>query len=144
MDTPNSQRAIPCKGCVRAAIAGKGQLGRCYDNDGGRSRRCLSCKVGNHRCDDLHPAMVPIAKRMLLALDKDTKMYDRCRQALRLQLELIAEPDSVYDQGSVESVSEEGSVDGVGAAGDDLSAEKKKEKVAAVMARLEDVVRLLV
>ncbi|KAG5993905.1 hypothetical protein E4U54_003253 [Claviceps lovelessii] len=64
-------------------------------------------------------------------------MYDRCRQTLRLQLELIAEPDSVYSQ---EIVMEEAAPV---ATADSLAAEKK-EKVAAVMARLEDVVRLLV
>ncbi|KAG5939878.1 hypothetical protein E4U53_007720 [Claviceps sorghi] len=93
--------------------------------------------MGNHRCDDLHPAMIPIARRMLLALDVDPKMYDRCRQALRLQLELIAEPDSVYGQ---ENAAEEEAVD----AAEDGPAAGKEEKVAAVMARLEDVVRLLV
>ncbi|KAG6134185.1 hypothetical protein E4U34_002156 [Claviceps purpurea] len=132
-----SPRAVPCKGCVRAAIAGKGELGRCYDIDGGRSRRCLSCKVGNHRCDDLHPVMIPLARRMLLALDIDTKMYNRCRQALRLQLELIAEEDSVYGP---ENICEESSA---GAATDRTAAEKK-DKVAAIMTRLEDVVRLMV
>ncbi|KAG6001503.1 hypothetical protein E4U21_004274 [Claviceps maximensis] len=64
-------------------------------------------------------------------------MYDRCRQTLRLQLELIAEPDSVYGQ---ENVSEEVAA---AAAGESVAADKK-EKVAAVMARLEEVVRLLV
>ncbi|KAG5980013.1 hypothetical protein E4U43_006792 [Claviceps pusilla] len=70
-------------------------------------------------------------------------MYDRCRQALRLQLELIAEPDSVYSQEVVmEEAAPVATADTADTA-DSLAAEKK-EKVAAVMARLEDVVRLLV
>lgn len=64
-------------------------------------------------------------------------MYNRCRQALRLQLELIAEEDSVY---APENICEEGSA---GAATDRTAAEKK-DKVAAIMTRLEDVVRLMV
>ncbi|KAG5922664.1 hypothetical protein E4U42_005407 [Claviceps africana] len=82
--------------------------------------------------------MVPIAKRMLQAAEVDTKMYDRCRQALRLQFDLIAEPNSVYGQKN--AAEEEDAVD----ASEDGSVADKEEKVAAVMARLEDVVRLIV
>ncbi|KAG6023829.1 hypothetical protein E4U41_001919 [Claviceps citrina] len=134
IEPSNSQRAIPCEGCVRAGIAGKGDLGRCYNVESGRSRRCFSCKSGGHRCVKLHPVLIPLARRMLLALDVDTKMYNRCRQALRLQLELIAEPDSVYAE---YGASDEGAVGGP------LAAEKEA-KVATVMTRLEEVVRLLV
>lgn len=50
--------------------------------------------------------MVPIAMRLIMALDADhKKMYDRCRQALRLQLDLLEEENSVYT-GLVEASSD--------------------------------------
>ncbi|OAA50269.1 hypothetical protein NOR_00719 [Metarhizium rileyi] len=94
---PDVLRDVPCEGCIRAAIAGKGGRGRCFEVTKGRSKRCRSCKDGNHPCRPCHTVLVPIAKRMVLALEVDTKMYDRCRQALKLQLDLLAESDSVYE-----------------------------------------------
>ncbi|KAH6988165.1 hypothetical protein BKA56DRAFT_287143 [Ilyonectria sp. MPI-CAGE-AT-0026] len=65
-------RDVPCKGCVRAAIAGKGDVGRCYES-AGRSQRCWSCKKGGHQCSSCPSVMVPIAMRLIMALDADHK-----------------------------------------------------------------------
>lgn len=98
-------RDVPCVGCVRAAISGKGDVGRCYES-AGRSQRCWSCKKSGHQCSSCPSVMVPIAMRLIMALDADhKKMYDRCRQALRLQLDLLEEENSVYT-GLVEASSD--------------------------------------
>ncbi|KHN94483.1 uncharacterized protein MAM_07671 [Metarhizium album ARSEF 1941] len=133
---PHVLRDIPCEGCIRAAIAGKGQ-GRCYEVTKGRSRRCRSCKVGNHTCRPCHSVLVPIAKRMLLALDVDSKMYDRCRKALRLQLDLLAESNSVYE--GFES-SDAGA--GVATRGSSAAAERKRASVKAAVENLVEAILL--
>ncbi|QUC22954.1 uncharacterized protein UV8b_07195 [Ustilaginoidea virens] len=93
---PGTPRPIPCEGCVKAAIAGKGARGRCVESDG-NSLRCSACKAGNHPCRPCNPIMVPLVTRMLRANDEgNQKLYDQCRKSLRLQLLLINEPDSVY------------------------------------------------
>ncbi|KAI8934276.1 hypothetical protein NX059_009017 [Plenodomus lindquistii] len=89
---PTEERAVPCLGCVRSALA-RGD-GRCWDHDGTRSTSCWLCASG-HSCQPV-PALALRRSQAFIALKATGASKDelrRPRRELRLLLKVLKEEE---------------------------------------------------
>ncbi|KAG7412853.1 hypothetical protein Forpe1208_v009620 [Fusarium oxysporum f. sp. rapae] len=75
---------LPCLGCVRSCLAGKGELEHCKADPTRRAARCALYESSSHKCEPIY-----VLKKALL--NDDENMISNARVAIRLQL------DSLYD-----------------------------------------------
>ena len=72
-NTPNRARGdprdVPCLGCVKSCLAGKGD-GKCYDNASGKGARCFKCSSG-HPCLELPKHVKKVAMMFMYSYQED-------------------------------------------------------------------------
>ncbi|KAL9560651.1 hypothetical protein ACKAV7_015214 [Fusarium commune] len=83
---------LPCLGCMRSCLAGKGELEHCKADPTRRAARCALYESGSHKCKPIPNAAKPLVRVLKKALlDNDENMISNAQVAIRLQL------DSLYD-----------------------------------------------
>ncbi|KAL7755479.1 hypothetical protein ACKLNR_014577 [Fusarium oxysporum f. sp. zingiberi] len=83
---------LPCLGCVRSCLAGKGELEHCKSDPTRRAQRCALYESGSHKCEPVPNLIEPLVRVLKKAIldDKESRISN-ARVAIRLQL------DTLYD-----------------------------------------------
>lgn len=73
---PELRRAIPCLGCAKSALSGKGD-GECFDfvpvKKTVHKEKCERCAKSNHKCEPCPAVAIPFARRLTMACQDGTK-----------------------------------------------------------------------
>ncbi|EXK25644.1 hypothetical protein FOXG_17728 [Fusarium oxysporum f. sp. lycopersici 4287] len=88
---------LPCLGCVRSCLAGKGELEHCKRDPTRRAERCALYESGGHKCEPIPNVAEPLVRVLKKALldDKETAISNACI-ALRLQLASLYDEDTAH------------------------------------------------